>query len=173
MFLLYCLLEESPDCDDDEQARQSANLEAIVTRGREPGLMLDTAAGPRRFDELGAELLDRMASIAALLDRAHDQTGYSGALAEQRQKIADPELTPSARVLREMREQDVPFFRLAMNYSEEWATHFRRRSLSPETQSEFDAETRRSLSAQTDLEQDQGTSFEEYLQTFYDQYKAL
>ncbi len=173
VFLLYCLLEESPDCDDDEQARQSANLEAIVTRGREPGLMLDTDTGPRRFDELGAELLDRMATIAALLDRAHDQTGYSGALEEQRQKIADPELTPSARVLREMREQDVPFFRLAMNYSEEWATHFRRRSLSPETQSEFDAETRRSLSAQTDLEQDQSTSFEEYLQTFYDQYKAL
>ena len=88
-------------------------------------------------------------------------------------RIEDSELTPSARVLREMREQDIPFFRLAMNYSEEWATHFRRRSLSPEIQSEFESERERSLAAQAALEQDHSTSFEDYLQTFYDQYKAL
>ena len=172
-FLLYCLLEESPACDDDEQVRQSQNLEAIVNRGREPGLLLATGAGPRPFRELGAELLARMDDVAALLDRAHDQTGYSGALAEQRGKIEDSELTPSARVLREMREQDIPFFRLAMNYSEEWATHFRRRSLSPGVQAGVEAGTARSLQAQAALEQDDGTSFEAYLRTFYDQYKAL
>ncbi len=172
-YLLYCLLEHSPACDDDEQARQSANLEAIVNRGREPGLALASEAGARPFAELGGELLDRMAPVAELLDRANDQTGYGGALAEQRSKIEAPELTPSARVLREMREQDVPFFRLAMNYSEEWATHFRRRSLSPENQDGFEAESDRSLSAQVELEQDQSVSFEDYLKKFYDQYEAL
>jgi len=172
-FLLYCLLEESPDCDDDDQARQASNLEAIVNRGREPGLTLVTESGERPFTDFASELLANMAPVAALLDSAHDQTGYGSALADQQAKVDDPELTPSARVLREMREQEVPFFRLAMNYSEEWATHFRRRSLTPETQAGFDGESERSLAAQAELEQDQRLSFEDYLKQFYDQYEAL
>ena len=172
-FLLYCLLEESPACDDDEQARQSENLSAIVNRGREPGLSLASESGPRPFTEVGAELMERMGAVAALLDRAHDQTGYSSALADQRLKIDDSELTPSARVLREMREQDIPFFRLAMNYSEEWATHFRRRSPPPDVQDALEAERERSIAAQIELEQDDSTSFADYLKKFYDQYEAL
>ena len=46
-----------------------------------------------------------------------------------------------------MREQDLPFFRLAMNYSLRWAEHFRERQLAPEARAQFEAETRRSLSA--------------------------
>ncbi len=39
-FLLYCLLEESPACEADEQVAQAANLEAVVNSGRLPGLLL-------------------------------------------------------------------------------------------------------------------------------------
>lgn len=172
-FLLYCLLADSPDCDDDEQALQATNLAAIVNRGREPGLMLATQSGDRPLTELATKLLDSMAPVAAHLDSAHDQTGYASGIADQQAKIDDPELTPSARVLREMREQDIPFFRLAMNYSQEWATHFRRRSLSEDTQAAFDGEYERSLVAQDQLEQDRSLSFEDYLRQFYDQYEAL
>jgi len=37
-FLLYCLLDESPACNEQEQSTLSANLEAVVNRGRMPGL---------------------------------------------------------------------------------------------------------------------------------------
>ena len=85
----------------------------------------------------------------------------------------DPELTPSARILREMREQDLPFFRLALAYSQRWAEYFKGRELAPEVMARFEAESRRSLQAQHDLEADQTIDFEQYLQNFFRQYQAL
>ena len=46
-FLLHCLLAPSPACDDADQDRQAANLEAVVNRGREPGLVLENESGVR------------------------------------------------------------------------------------------------------------------------------
>ena len=42
LFLAYCLLEESPPCDDDDRARINENMRRVVNRGREPGLELVT-----------------------------------------------------------------------------------------------------------------------------------
>jgi glutamate--cysteine ligase len=172
-FLLYCLLTDSPPCDDSIQTLQAANLEAIVNRGREPGLMLQTQSGEKPMTEVATTLLDGMADIALLLDAAHGHLQYSEALALQRAMVNDAELTPSARVLREMRERDQPFFRLAMSYSEHWAKEFRARELAPEVLARFEAETRSSLRAQNELEGADSISFEEYLAKFYAQYRGL
>ncbi|MCB1678374.1 MAG: glutamate--cysteine ligase [Halioglobus sp.] len=192
-FLLHCLLQDSPPCDDDERDRQAANLEAVVNRGRQPGLQLDTGAGHRPLKEWAEELLDAMRPVARLLDAAAgvpaagvpaagdpaagvpaaDTAAHTQSLAQQVAKVADSELTPSARVLREMREQDLPFFRLAMAYSTGWADHFRRRPLTPAVQAQFDAECRRSLAAQSDIEASDTLSFEQYLDSFFSQYQAL
>lgn len=172
-FLLYCLLEESPDCGDAEQAMQAANLEAVVNRGRQPGLLLQTCSGERPLAQWAAELLAAMQPVAALQDTACSCSLYGASLQSQNSKVADPELTPSARILREMREQDLPFFRLAMNYSLRWADHFRSRPLAPETQSAFEEEVRRSIAAQREIEAADNISFEQYLRNYYAQYEAL
>ena len=172
-FLLYCLLEESPDCSDAEQAMQAANLEAVVNRGRQPGLALQTSAGERPLAEWAAALLAAMQPVAALQDVACGCSLYGASLQSQNGKVADPELTPSARVLREMREQALPFFRVAMNYSLQWAAYFRSRPLAPETQAAFDEEVRRSIAAQHAIEAADDISFEQYLSNYYAQYEAL
>ncbi len=172
-FLLYCLLQESRPCDDRDHDIQADNLEAIVNRGREPGLQLHSDEGDIPMAQWGHELLDAMVPVAARLDEAHGGERYSASLRDQQAKVDDPELTPSARILREMRERDLPFFRIAMGYSEEWADHFREHALAPETRSRFEAETRRSLQAQHDMERSDETGFAEYLDRFYAQYKSL
>ncbi|PLW84456.1 glutamate--cysteine ligase [Kineobactrum sediminis] len=172
-FLLYCLLEESPPCDSDEQSRQAANLNAVVNRGREPGLELFANGGSRPLSALADDLLSGMSGVAELLDNCHDNTLYSAALEEQCSRVADPERTPSARVLREMRERDVPFFRLAMGYSERWAQYFRERPLPPEVAQRFAAETASSLAAQQAVEAADELGFEDYLAQFYAQYQKL
>ncbi|MAL95477.1 MAG: glutamate--cysteine ligase [Haliea sp.] len=172
-FLLYCMLEESPACEETEKALQASNLEKVVNQGREPGLELDTPEGPRSLQALAEELLQRMTGIADLLDTAHGGKAYHAALNAQRSKVADAELTPSARVLREMREADLPFFRLAMGYSERWAAHFRQRGLSPEAERAYAAEASRSLAAQRAVEADDQCNFEDYLAAYYAQYRAL
>jgi glutamate--cysteine ligase len=172
-FLLYCLLEDSPPCDEEEQAVQSANLEAVVNRGRQPGLMLQTCSGEQLMTEAADTLLSQLGPVAQLLEQATASSGYSSSLQEQVAKIADPELTPSARILREMRERDLPFFRLAMAYSEQWADYFRSRQLTPQLQAEFEQESRRSVQARKEIENADNISFEQYLGNYYSQYQAL
>jgi len=172
-FLLYCLLEESPPCDDDEQDAQAANLEAIVNRGRAPGLELKKRSASCPMEQWARELLGAMTTVAGTLDTAHQSDHYAASLAAQLAKVTDPELTPSARVLREMRTADLPFFRLAMTYSEQWARYFRERPLAPATLATFEAQTSRSLQAQRDMEQGDAVDFATYLRNFYDQYRTL
>jgi glutamate--cysteine ligase len=173
LFLLYCLLEESPACDEQEQAFQDANLEAVVNRGREPGLLLNNGGEKETLEAWANSLLSSMDGIAGLMDTAFASTDYSKALEEQVARVADPELTASARILREMREQDLPFFRLAMKYSEQWAAHFRSRTLPPEVQTRYEQESLRSTAAQTEIENTDQQSFSEYLSDFYAQYQSL
>jgi glutamate--cysteine ligase len=172
-FLLFCLLEDSPPCTDAEQAIIDHNFKTIVNRGREPELMLQDYSGERLFTELSDCLLAAMKPIARLMDEAFECDGYQSALEEQKSKVADPELTPSARMLREMRETELPFFRLEMEYSKRWGEHFRQATLSPEVQKQFDDETRRSIAAQEDIEQGDGITFKQYLADFYAQYTVL
>ncbi|WP_347136827.1 glutamate--cysteine ligase [Parahaliea mediterranea] len=172
-FLLYCLLGDSPPCDDDEQSRLQANLTAVVNRGREPGLCLRTAQGERPLKELARELLAGIDQVAALLDTAHEPGEHRETVAAQRRKIDDPDLTPSARLLREMRERDLPYFRLALDYSQQWARHFRAEPLPATTAARFARETEESLAAQRDIEASDTISFEQYLEQFYAQYQAV
>jgi glutamate--cysteine ligase len=172
-FLLYCLLEESPACDDTEQAFQAANLEAVVNAGRKPGLLLHDGNSDIAMTAWAQQLLGAMTPIAALLDEAHGGEHYAASLDHQLAKVADAERTPSARILREMRERNLPFFRLAMGYSEQWAAYFHDRRLSGDVLAQFERETQRSVQAQKDIEASDDLSFDQYLKKFYAQYDTL
>ncbi len=173
IFLLYCLLEESPICEANEQLSQATNLEAVVNNGRRPGLLLRQGATEISMPQWVQDMFDAMRPIAALLDAVHESGDYSASLESQLVKIANPELTPSARILREMHEGNLSFFRLAMNYSEQWARYFRARPLASDVQITFDNETRSSLQAQREIEQSDNLRFEQYLDKFFAQYKSL
>jgi len=172
-FLLYCLLQESPPCTDEEQDNQSANLESVVNRGREPGLKLVNGEGAIGLAHWADQLLAAMRPVAALLDTVHETSDYSSSLEQQSAKVADPELTPSARILREMHEGDLSFFRLAMGYSEQWARYFRAHPPAPAVAEAFAEETRRSLQEQRNIENSDTISFAQYLHNFFAQYQAL
>ena len=135
--------------------------------------MLKGCSGDIALTEISDTLLKSMDEIANLLDRSFDSTDYTSVLEEQKAKIADPELTPSARMLREMRETDQPFFRLEKAYSERWAEHFRNAKLAPDVTEKLDAETVSSLQAQQDIEQSDSIEFKQYLKNFYAQYGSL
>jgi glutamate--cysteine ligase len=60
-----------------------------------------------------------------------------------------------------------------MDYSQRWARHFRERKLSPELQDAFERETRRSIEAQREIEQGDNINFEQYLDNYFAQYRAL
>ncbi len=172
-FLLHCLLSDSPACDELEQDAIGANLEAVVNRGREPGLTLERRGETLGLDEWARQLLAEIEGIAQAMDRAQGTREYSASLGEQRARVADPERTPSAQVLREMREGEKSYFRFALGYSEQWAARFRASPLPRDKQAVFEYEAARSLDAQRDIEAGDSIGFEQYLAEFYGQYDTL
>jgi len=172
-FLLFCLLEESPPCDEAEQATQASNLEAVVNRGRQPGLTLHNGTKEVPLQDWATQLVDKIHSVADVFDTAFSSNNYSESALQQAKKIDDPEQTPSARVLREMKEKNLPFFRLAMAYSEQWSQHFKQRGLDSATQTAFNEEAERSLAAQHAIESSDEMHFSDYLKNYFSQYQAL
>ena len=81
-FLLYCLLADSPQDSREESALMGSNQLAVVERGREPGLTLESGNGPVAMQDWAQGLLDGMRPIAALLDDLHN-TGVIGLMRQR------------------------------------------------------------------------------------------
>jgi glutamate--cysteine ligase len=103
VFLLHCLLADSPPDTPEEIACVARNQECVAQRGREPGLKLGCLAEDTGLREWGEKLLAECAPVAAAVDAALGGSAYREAHAQQLAVLRDPALTPSARVLIEMR----------------------------------------------------------------------
>ena len=106
VFLLHCLLADSPTDSPQSIVNDAANQLRAAERGREPGLTLTRADGSDvPLTDWGRELLEQCRPIAQALDAAHGEQGFGDALDQGLASLALASLTPSARVLRSM-EQD-------------------------------------------------------------------
>jgi glutamate--cysteine ligase len=106
VFLLHCLLSESPPDTADEVACVARNQERVAARGREPRLRI--GCGPQNIgvQEWGERLLAECAPVAEALDAALGGHLYREAYAAQVALLRDPGLTPSARMLASLQAHD-------------------------------------------------------------------
>jgi len=105
IFLLHCLLSDSPPDTPQEIDAILYNQECVAARGREPGLRLRRDGREVRLSEWGSQVLAECEPIAQALDDAAgkgDTPLYRDALARGVAGLEDPESVPSAQVLREM-----------------------------------------------------------------------
>ncbi len=123
-FAALCVLRESPLLTRELSERYEANHVLVASRGREPGLALQTAQGALALTDWAGEILDQMQGICELLDAGDASRPYAAALSFQRAKLADFSELPSARLLGEMR-QDRSFFEVALWMSRMHRDYFR------------------------------------------------
>jgi len=123
-FLAFCLMRESPLIDRDEQATLDANHVKVARSGREPGLTLKRDGRDVDMLSWASEILDQMQGICEQLDEGDASKPYSAALAVQAAKVKEVELTPSARLIRELRGTGESFFDLALRTSATHKTYF-------------------------------------------------
>jgi glutamate--cysteine ligase len=102
VFLLHCLLDESPDDTTEEIAEISRNQQLVALRGREPGLVLESGKKKITLAEWGGQLLDACQPIAGALDAAHGGSAFRDALMGAAVVVSNPNAAPSARVLHAM-----------------------------------------------------------------------
>jgi glutamate--cysteine ligase len=163
-FLAMCLLRTSPPIEPPEQHELDDNHLTVARRGREPGLVLRRDGRDVRMDAWAAELLDSMQGICELLDQGDASRPYTAALEVQAAKLQDPARTPSARLLRELRDTGESFYDLALRMSGLHKAYFL--DLYPPNDArlaELDRESRDSIERQREIEAADREDFDTYL----------
>jgi glutamate--cysteine ligase len=102
IFLLHCLLADSPPDTPAEIAALGRNQHRVAARGREPGLLLEEGEHTVTLTDWAAQLLGECGPIAAALDAAHGGEDHQAALDAALAALAQPASLPSAHVLAAM-----------------------------------------------------------------------
>jgi glutamate--cysteine ligase len=165
-FLLFCALDESPLISAAEGQVHAANFAATVKEGRRPGLTLNRDGEQVLLKDWADALLDRIAPLAALLDKEHNEGAvHAASLAQQRAKVADPELTPSARVLAQVRSLGSAAA-FGLQQSKLHAAYFRASELMPAEEAVFAEMAAGSLAEQASIEQGDTVSFDAFVAAY-------
>jgi glutamate--cysteine ligase len=166
-FCLLLLFKDSPPIDAHEEEAIDRNHLRVARHGRQHGLMLERDRRQVSMRSWAAELLESMQGVCELLDSSHALRPYSATLTEQQLKFEDVELTPSARLLRELRADGESFTALVLRLSRDHKQQMLDalpRDLARRQQ--FEVEVEESHQAQRALESAQRGSFEQYLAAY-------
>ena len=171
-FLLFCLLEDSPPADDKEHQQLQENQHRMVYQGRDPSLRLFHQGSERGARDWGKDIISQLKPIAELLDlstRGTD-TAYQQALSNESMKLDNDKLTPSAKIIEHLHEQQISFYRLAMNAAFDTKEHFLQHALEPEKLDYYATMAQDSLEQQARIEADTSIDFNQFLKNYYQQY---
>jgi glutamate--cysteine ligase len=166
-FLIYCLLLDSPPISRLEQRSIDHNHGVVARRGRQPGLKLERTGGEILMTDWAREITEGVLGVAELLERG-TAAGYVPAIRQISACIAEPERTPSARLLASLRQSGCTLADFGLDVSRRYRDHFRsRRSGENAHLNELLRESEESLERQRWIEEHDRMSFEEYLAAYF------
>jgi glutamate--cysteine ligase len=168
-FLVFCQLHSSPAINSVERVHIDQNELATAHRGRDPHLHLYRNGKKILLKKWATEILSAMEGVCEFLDAGRGHSLFSASLSEQMLKVRDPDLTPSARMLSEMREAGEGFFHFALRMSKQHQLYFSECGLSPELKKNFVEMASDSWKRKEELENEENESFEAYLERYFDQ----
>jgi glutamate--cysteine ligase len=164
VFLMHCLLSESPPDTPGEIHEIVQNQQVTASRGREPGLRLMRDGESVSLVQWGSEIIEGLMPIAHAMDAAHGGHAHTEAVAHARAALDTPETLPSAKVLAAVRNE----------HSDSYVTFVRTQSLSiqnhllelpwsAQQQARYEAMAAKSLEDQRAIEASDTMPFDVYL----------
>jgi glutamate--cysteine ligase len=167
VFLLHCLLSDSPPDSPLEIADLKHNQHLTAERGREPGLRLVRAGREVEMTAWADEVLQACRPIAQALDQVHGTQDYTDALELALARVQDSSLTPSARVLADMAQHYGNNFNAFGLARSQWARdQLLHRPWSAADEEQFAAWAAESVQAQQAIEAASVGSFEDWRQNY-------
>ncbi len=163
LFLLHCLLTDSPPDTPEEIAALKANQHLAAARGREPGLRLARGGEQVLLLDWAAQIVAQLAPVADALDAVHGGGAYAEALARAREHLAAPQCLPSARVLQAVHgEPGESFVALARARSQQTRDGLLALPYPPALKARFDALAVASVLEQKQIESSDRVPFEDF-----------
>lgn len=168
-FVIFCMLHESPPLSRGECDEIEFNQRTVAVRGREPEIALQRNRQPYALREWATEICNAMEGVCEYLDQGAIGRNYLIALDTQREKIRDPTLLPSTRMLLEMRRSNRSFFRFALDKSEEHERDTKSLPMATSHVEYFRDLSRQSLEQQRAMEATAEVPFADYLDQYFAQ----
>lgn len=137
-FMIYCLFTPSSLFRKGEQKQYENNNSLVALLGRKPGFAIVHKNKKEGFTSWSLKILEGIAKVAKSLDAAYSTQDYSRAARAQREKILDSRLTPSARILEDIKQSGVSYAK----YGVLLANGYKSRYLSVPLKREFSAQMR-------------------------------
>lgn len=167
-FLVYCLLHDSPPFNAESSQEASRNHGETAKRGRDPEFRLLRDGNAVVLRDWAHEIFEDVSAIAELIDRGEGGDSYAQAVSAQRELVENPEATPSARILDELRRNDTGFYHFAMDRALGHKEYFSElAALSAERQRLYVDEATSSIQRQQEIEASDEIGFDEYLEQYF------
>ncbi|MBI5910569.1 MAG: glutamate--cysteine ligase [Betaproteobacteria bacterium] len=163
LFLLHCLLSDSPPDTPQEITAISRNQHDVAQRGRDPDVRLEYRGQKIGLAEWGAGLVEECEPIAAALDAAHRTSAYGDALSAAGAALRESSATRSGRMLAEIEQtHDKSYVAFALTQSLRHRRTLEDLPLPAEVNARYARMAEDSLEAQRKIEAADTVPFETY-----------
>jgi len=169
LFIIYCLLVESPVISLAERKQIDANLLMVAHKGRTPLLKLQRNNEYVALKDWGTDILTGMLKLARLLDQANGQEQFVPVVRGMQMLVNDPALTPSAIMLAEMREHGEGFYQFANRMSQAHKNYFAMVPLSRSSLEKLQQSVEMSHRKQAEIEAADQMGFAAFMQWYEQQ----
>ncbi|MCG7585049.1 glutamate--cysteine ligase, partial [Photobacterium sp. OFAV2-7] len=168
LFLTWAVLSPSDQMDDAELECWRDNWNRVVLDGRNPELLLKIGCNGERLtvQEWGQRVFAELEQVAQAMDAAAGNDSYQQTILRLKTWIDDPELTLSAQLLNQIKQQK-GIGRVGMDLANAHASAIKERDFAFYSQHEFEQEVEASNSRQTEIEQSDTLSFDDFLDDYF------
>jgi len=164
VFLLFCLLEKSPAICSNEQVEIDNNNNIVAHNGRQNDINLHHQQAPISLKEYGKKLLEKISIVLPLLETKHQN-----AFNKISERIYDTNKTPSAILLKTLKDNKVGFFDWTQQSSiQNKINSLKKNNHNNKIITQVKNECQNSIVKQKIIENNDTLSFEKYLKKYYE-----
>ena len=172
-FLIYCLLQDSPTVEHDGWSEIARNHSETANNGRDPNFRLIRDGREVELKQWANEILQDVKAIAEIIDRGEGGDAYVQSVNAQIAVVENPDATPSARILEEMKLGHTGFYHFAMECARGHKDYFAALEPLPDDRLRlYKDEAAQSIQRQLEIEASDDTSLEDYLADYFSEDKC-
>ena len=161
-FLLFCLLQDSAAISTSEQFNIDNNDNLVAHKGRKPGLKLTNNGMEILLQDWGKEIFSGITDCSKLLTKEHQKSVQKMLI-----RIHNPDLTPSAIMLKEMQQKESGFFEYIDKFSYQNRELYRSKSIDKDYFVALDELAISSHKEQLKLEAEDVLSFDKFIEKYF------
>ena len=166
LVMIFCLLLPSPMLEKSDWQELNYNQETVCLRGREAKLLLQRNGKKQPLKSWGEEIFACLKELIDFLANTKGVSLYKTALLQQQKILEEPDKSPSARILAEMKKENLSYHSYILKKSEKHKSYFLKQPLKKEFLELMLQEKKSSLQETAAIEKKNKISFAEFLKDY-------